>query len=102
MSTLVPNRDKPCKSGIHLWRMQQDADRCCAGWIPVRVPVEFRYRLDEWAETPPLPFHDARSPWIRVLVPENQPELIEALRLREPDAFRSSTGPVSPWLKLPV
>ena len=81
--------------------MQEDADRCCAGWIPVRVPVEFRNRLDHWAQSLPLPFHSGRGPWIRVLVPECESELIATLRLREPDVFRSSTGPANPWLKLP-
>ncbi len=102
MTALVPNRDKLCRTGLHLWRTQFEADRCCFGWIPVRVPLEFRKRLQDWTESPPLPFGDDRRAWIRVLIPEHETDLIQLLRLREPDVFRSSTGSANPWLKFPI
>ena len=99
MSTLVPNREILCQSGIHLWRVQEDAARCCAGWIPIRVPFVYRRRLADWALKLPSSELEIVRAWVRVLIPEHETELIKNLRLREPDSFRSSTGPANPWLK---
>ena len=101
MTLPIDRSDTACAAGLHLWRDPEDAARCCAGWTPVRIPFTYLGRLDDWVSSEIVP-SPCEPCWCRTLVPSAFTELIRELRVREPHVFRSSTGPLAPWLRLPV
>ena len=89
--------DRPCCSGQHMWLNDEEARKCCAGFIPVRVPMDFWYTPEIWATEPVEHLYDYKS-WIRILIPEQDTELFRRLWVRQPTAYQSSTGPINPGL----
>lgn len=91
MSTIPGGRKYCCMAGIHFWRLSGDAERCCSGWVPIRVPFEWRNDLSGWAEAAKDSSEDINQPWVRMLVAANEHDLIERLREREPNALREKS-----------
>lgn len=90
-------QEHPCRSGIHLWTDPQKACRCCAGYLPVRVPVAFAFAPRDWAMQPIERLYDYTT-WSRILIPTSETHLYQHLWVRQPTAYQSSTGPINPGL----
>lgn len=88
-------RDKPCRSGTHFWLNADEANKCCAGYVPVRVPMDFWYTPELWAKEPVERLHDYKS-WIRILIPKQDTELFKLLWARQPVVYQSPIGPFGP------
>jgi len=81
-----------CCSGTHFWMNVEDADKCCAGYVPVHVPMDFWYTPEAWAREPVERAHKYKS-WIRILIPEQETALFNLLWARQPIVYQSPIGP---------
>ena len=80
-----------------MWLNEEEARKCCAGFVPVHVPMRFQYTPERWAEEPVERLYEFKS-WFRILIPEWNKELFHELWIRQAIVFQSSTGPINPGL----
>jgi hypothetical protein len=87
-----------CTRKFHYWETQEEAERCCNGWIRLMVPLQ--YGEDEFFGAPvknPYYISGLWKPW---LIREEETEEIERLLTLMPMTLRSSTS-ANPWITTP-
>lgn len=99
VSLIAHHKQYRCHSGVHLWLHEDQAQRCCAGYAPIRVPMAFQHKPREWSEQPIEQLYDYMA-WSRILIPEQETDLYRKLWVRQPTAYQSSTGPINPGLNI--
>lgn len=84
-----------CKTGQHLWKDADEANRCCNGWVAVLVPL-----FHEGLGKKPNFDYEAKDHacFTYVLLPETEKERILDVSSKLPVA-RSEVAQASSWLK---
>jgi len=87
-----------CQRGLHIWATEDEAKRCCNGFIRVTAP--FSYGLTKTMGGVPVDraaWYQPRRLWKSVLIAEENTAEIERLISLAPMEMLSSTQQ-NPWL----
>src|SRR5579862_3850960 len=75
-----------CSAGEHRWFAYEteNAAKCCNGFVPVKVPWEYRFELSDWIATVSSSLNLVRISWVTLLVPDTDEQLISRLKVKVP------------------